>query len=93
MKIREQTPVVRTAEEKEVHDQNLVNVEKAKKTIEKTVNRSVNLSIRIKEDTMNRLDQMVYKKGMEGLAVKKKPLKRNTYIELAISELLKREGM
>jgi len=93
IQIREQAEQERSKEEKLIPDMSLAQVEKAKKTIEKSINHTINLSIRIKERNLQRLDELVYKRGMEGLKDRKKPIKRNSYIELAIEDLLKKEGM
>jgi hypothetical protein len=93
IQIREQTEQERSKEEKLVPDKSVVKVEKAKKEIERKVSRTTNISIRIKEDNLQRLDQLVYKRGMAEIQEKKRPMKRNGYIELAIEDLLKKEGM
>ena len=93
IQLREKAEQERSKEEKLIPDMSVVQVVKAKKDIEKSVIQTVNLSIRIKEENLQRLDELVYKRGMEGLKNRKKPIKRNAYIELAIEELLKKEGM
>jgi len=93
IQLREQDEKERTPEEKLIPDQSVIQVQKAKKTIERTVQKTVNISIRIKEDILQHLDELVYKKGMEGLKDKKRPIKRNAYIERAIELMLKKEGM
>lgn len=93
IQMREADEQTRAPEEKLIPDQSVVQVQKAKKSIEKSIQRTVNISIRIKEDILQRLDELVYKKGMEGLRDKKRPLKRNAYIERAIEQLIKKEGM
>jgi hypothetical protein len=93
IQIREQTEQERAKEEPLIPDVSAIRVEKARKNIDRKTTRTVNISIRIKENTLHKLDELVYKKGAEGIQRKERPMKRNGYIELAIEELIKKEGI